>query len=197
MINNAAPESPFGPGRASDPVLSARAARRPVAVLDGMAWRHKRNGTLVVLRVERFADPEGEPGRARHRAAWTEHGERALEETWRLRWHERGRLAGWVEARRVAGSDADVDHLRLEDHTGAAAPTTAGHDPARSGALEGHVTVYEHLTVWADASVALATIRHRLGEDVDAVAARLAATLRSRLASAGRTRSIGPAGPSR
>ena len=54
----------------------------------------------------------------------------------------------------------------MEDHTG------DGTD----------VTVYEHLTVWAPGALASATVRHRLGEDVDDVVARLLPVLRAGLA---------------
>lgn len=166
LLNNDAPARPFEPGPAADPVLAARAARRPSAVADGRAWRRRRDGSVVVLRVERFADPCGPPDGARHRAAWQAGGEACLEETWRTRWAERGRTAGWVEARRLDPPADDADHLRVEDHTG------DGTD----------VTVYEHLTVWAPGALASATVRHRLGEDVDDVVARLLPVLRAGLA---------------
>lgn len=168
MLNNEAPDLPFAPGPAADPVLAARAARVVLAVADGRAWRRRRDGALVVLRVERFADPDG-TGAAAHRAAWVAGGEACLEETWRRRWEERGRAAGWVEARRREATADDVDHLRVEDHTGHGA----------------EVVVYEHLTVWSGRALALVTARHALGEDLDDVVARVAAAVRHGLARPG------------
>ncbi len=146
MINNETLPEPVGPGPNSDAVLLARRARVPTAVLDGRAWRQRRRGLLVVLRVERFGDPDGTAAGEGHRAAWRTGAERSLEETWRARWQERDRQPGWIEALAQAVEGDDLDLVRVEDHTG-------------DGSA---VSIYQHLTVWGPRSVAIATVRHGL-----------------------------------
>lgn len=182
MLNNAERLDPLGDDDASAAITVARRARRLVALDEGQAWRRHKSTTLVVARVEAFADED----EATHRQVWAEHAEASLDATWRQRWRERERDPGWIEAGWVAiddrpgalhgfGADADppeparsVDWLRIEDHT----------DPGRQGA----VTVYEHLTLWAGTRHATLTIRHDLDDDVDetAVSAAVAALERLR-----------------
>jgi hypothetical protein len=164
MINNVERPDPLA-GPASAPVLAARAARGVVALDEGRAWRRRRDGVLAVLRVEVLGSADD----VAHRAAWRSTGEAALEDTWRTRWQERDRQAGWVEARWVPVDGTGpldphrVDWLHLEDHTEA-----AEHDA---------VMAYEHLVVWLGRAQATLTIRHREGLDLDDVVTSAGAVL--------------------
>jgi hypothetical protein len=180
MVNNVERDDPFaGVGtEGAEAIRRARATRGLRALDEGRAWRRRRDGALVVLRLEAFGgDPSAERA---HRSAWSEHGEATLDALWRHRWVERGRTPGWVEAGRrapeewptVATTPADpaapegptlgdvVDWVVVEDHTEAA--------------TRGAVACYEHLTIWAGRGHAIVVARHDLGDDLDAVLLRVA-----------------------
>lgn len=177
MMNNSERRHPFGDEPASVRLLAARADRRPTALDEGQAWRHRDRSALLVLRCDVYADPD----EAGHRAAWQADGPAVLEATWRARWRERGREPGWVEASAVPESErpetaaqaamAAVDWFRVEDHT----------DPTDTAS----VAVYEHLTIWSGRIQVTATIRHSLGLDLDETSASIAAEVFRRLASGG------------
>ncbi len=168
MVNNVARRRPFGHDAHSAAVEAARQARVPTALDEGRAWRRRKGGVLAVLRVEAFAD-DAPSAAAAHRAAWTVHAEPCLDATWRDRWAEREVTPGWVEARWVRpdvrpdplhvfgaaeappGPAADIDWVRVEDHTG--------------DGLE--VTTYHHVTVWVGRFQAVLTVRHGLGLDLE------------------------------
>ena len=190
MWNNAERWDPHGDDPASAVIRAARDQRRLTALDEGAAWRRFRDGTLLVARVEVFADAEA--GSA-HRQAWQEHAERSLDAVWRARWRERGREPGWIEARWRADVDrpdqlrpdspvaspaaAALDWVTIEDHTGV--------DDA------GELTAYEHLTLWAGRGLVTLTLRHRHGDDADeVVAAAVVAAWRS---TDGLSRRSGPA----
>lgn len=158
MLNNAERSDPLGSDASSAVIRAAREARHRTALDEGSAWRHRRSGSLAVLRVEVFASPDD----GAHRAAWTEHGATCLGALWRERWRERDVTPGWIEAlwcHRPAplsalGALADqVDWLTVEDQTGAAAGGTISH--------------YEHVTMWVERAHAVLTVRHDLGTDLD------------------------------
>jgi hypothetical protein len=186
MVNNAERIRPFGDDPASESVESARSARTVTGLDEGRAWRHRDSGSLVVLRSEVYADEA--PGAAdAHRRAWHEHGERALDATWRQRWRERDREPGWIEARWVrhgggAGRpdgpplDPWCDWLRIEDHT-----PPPSRRSADGGDGAGVVTVYEHVTVWAPRRQVTVVLRHDVGLDLDDVVVRCAAEVGRRL----------------
>jgi hypothetical protein len=173
MLNNAERLDPLGDDEASGAVRRERAARRLCALDEGAAWRHRRSGSLAVLRLEVFADPND----VKHRRAWQEHAPAALGALWRQRWREREVEPGWIEAiwcRRTdpitaLGSVADaIDWLTVEDQTGAA---------------EGRViSCYEHVTVWVGRAQAQLTVRHELGNDLDASVVGATRVLMARLA---------------
>lgn len=164
MLNNGERLDPYGPGEAADTIRAERVARRLTALDEGTAWRRGQTGALLVARYEMFA-----ASGADHRARWQELAPTVLDATWRERWRERDLTPGWIEARWLDDDDRPtealgpaataVDWLRVEDHTG-----------------EGHgVTVYQHVTIWADRLVATLTMRHDLDVPLDpavAVAAR-------------------------
>jgi hypothetical protein len=185
MVNNVERDDPFAgvDAEGAEAVRRARAARGLRALDEGRAWRRRRDGALVVLRLEAFADdPEAERA---HRAAWHEHGEATLDALWRHRWAERGRAPGWIEAAwrppdewppalaaepAAAGERAlsdVVDWIVVEDHTEAAARES--------------VACYQHLTVWAGRGHAIVVVRHDLGDDLDAIAHRVAGQTRAAL----------------
>lgn len=174
MVNNTERMQPFGTDPASAAVEDARRRRRPTGLDEGRAWRHRDAGTLLVVRSEVYADEE--PGAAeRHRTAWRDHAEPALEATWRERWHERDQTPGWVEARWVDPEDGVAlddrcDWVRIEDHTDAVATVR------RPGAPD-TVVVYEHLTVWSGRQQVTAVVRHLVGLDLDDVVERCAAEI--------------------
>lgn len=164
MVNNVERLDPHGDDPASDAVRAARQARKLTALDEGAAWRRRRDGALLVARVEAFVDDD----EAAHRAAWQANGAPSLDAVFRARWRERGREPGWIEARWCAASDrpdglragaaeaseaADaLDWLVVEDHIDLTAE-----DP---------VVVYEHLTLWAGRVLVTLILRHRLGEEV-------------------------------
>lgn len=172
MINNAERLEPLA-GADAELVLAARTARGLVALDEGRAWRRRRDAVLAVLRVEVYEDAD----ETDHRAAWTATAEAALADTWRVRWRERDRQPGWVEATwvppldRPAGLGLDeavgarVDWLRVQDHT-------------EAFELDA-VTVYEHLVVWLGRAQASLTIRHLDGLDLDDAVAGAALALAS------------------
>lgn len=182
MMNNEEQLDPFPVDPATEAVLAARASRRPTALDEGRAWRGTKPGGLAVLRVELFADADA----TAHREAWQTTGPACLEATWRVRWQERDRQPGWIEARRqpedawtedLAGSAlaasgtgdeqmalrSACDWLRVEDHT----------DPTGSGS----VTVYEHLTVWRDRAQITLTLRHDIVDEFEDSVVRAGAAL--------------------
>lgn len=181
MVNNVERLDPFGHDAASEAIRAARVARVLRGLDEGRAWRRRKENTLLVARVEVFADAD----EAAHRHAWRDHAEAALDATWRLRWHERGRAPGWIETRWVRIDERpgalhafrahvdppeparSVDWLRIEDHTG-----------HRSS---GTVAVYEHLTLWAGERHGVLTLRHDLDVDVTGVAAAAAVAVLERL----------------
>ena len=179
MLNNSERRHPFGDEPAAVRLTKVRAGRRPTALDEGQAWRHRDRSALLVLRCDVYADPDV----TSHRTAWQTDGEAVLEAIWRARWRERDREPGWVEARVVPvpdrpetlpGATMDaLDWFRVEDHT---AP---GGDRA--------VAVYEHLTVWSGRIQVTATIRHTLGLDLDDMSAHVANEIVRRLASYGRS----------
>lgn len=182
MMNNQERLDPLGHDDASMAIRAARADRGLMALDEGRAWRRRKESTLLVSRVEAFADPD----EGQHRHVWRAHAEAALDATWRLRWQERGLAPGWIETRWVAtderpgalhsfGADphppepaGSVDWLRIEDHT--------GHRGAHT------ITLYEHLTLWAGARHGVLIMRHDLDVEVAdaAVAAAVAALERLR-----------------
>jgi hypothetical protein len=172
MLNNAERRDPYGPDPASAEVRRTWLDRRPTALDEGRAWRHRDLRSLLVVRCELFATAGG----TAHRAAWSTHGAASLDATWRDRWIERDAAVGWIEAEAVAPSDRpeatpdEVEWFRVQDHT----------DPSRSG----EVTCYEHLTVWVGRALATITVRHALGLDLDDLSARAAAESAARLRSA-------------
>lgn len=180
MMNNTERLDPFGDDIDSSAVRYARAERTLTALDEGQAWRHRDARSLVVARVERFADGD----ESAHRAAWRQHGTASLDATWRQRWVERDHQPGWIEARWVdvgdrpgplhafagatfRGPAAAVDWIRVEDHT----------DPTGTGT----VLVYEHLTLWAGRSHAVLVVRHELGTDVDDLVVRAVVTAVERM----------------
>lgn len=177
MVNNAERLEPFGHDPHSARVEEARQARRPTALDEGQAWRHRDAGTLAVVRSEVYADEA--PGAAEaHRAAWREHAEAVLDATWRERWRERDREPAWIEARWRGRAepphlDDRCDWLQVEDHT----PAIAGADVGA-----GTVLVYEHLTVWAGRRQVTVVVRHEVGLDLDDVVERSAAAVLGRIA---------------
>ncbi len=153
MVNNTERLDPHGSGAASAPVVQARAERGLLALDGGRAWRRRGDQVLAVVRLERFADErrgEVDPA-ANHRQAWQQHGAASLAETWRTRWTEREVVPGWIEATGITPAHPHLDWFRLEDHTGGA----------------GDVTIYEHLSVWQGRSLAMVTVRHDVGVDLD------------------------------
>ena len=175
MLNNAELLEPLGGDAASVEVSEARRARKLTALNDGVAWRRREGNVLAVLRVEIYADQDPGKERVAHRNAWTVQAEASLDATWRERWADRGVTPGWIEARWVVpadrpeppslGSAADVDWLRVEDHTGDRMS----------------VAVYEYLTVWAGRSQGTLTIRHEHTLNLDAEAAGAASALHASL----------------
>ena len=180
MINNEPQRRPFTDDPAAAGVEAARQARRPTGLHEGTAWRHRDTESLLVIRVDVYADADD----TAHRAAWVADGVACLDATWRARWRERGITPGWVEARpvppaervrdlhvmgeaRPTGVAAAVDWYRVEDHT----------DPTD----ERRVTSYEHLTVWNGRRQATLTFRHPLGIDLDDLAADVAVAVHNRL----------------
>lgn len=161
MLNNVERLDPYGGGADADQLRRCRDDRRLTALDEGTAWRRRRSGALLVARHEVFAEPIGD-----HRERWQALARSVLATTWRDRWIERDRAPGWIEATWLADDDrpddldavADIDWLRLEDHTG-------------SGTS---VTVYDHVTVWADRYVGTLTLRRSLGVEVDPGLARAA-----------------------
>jgi hypothetical protein len=194
MANNAERLDPCGEDPASAVVRSVRDGRVLTGLDEGRAFRERRTGSLVVVRVELFAD-EGAVTAADHRHVWQEHGVSSLEATWRERWRERDIEPGWIEVAPVgvaerpeplhAFADVDpapdptgsIDWCRVEDHT----------DPAHEAV--GRVLMYEHLSVWAGRALATITLRHELGTPGDAVAAAAAAHAHRRLVAAADGRS--------
>ena len=182
MINNEDRREPFGSDAASAVVHEARAARRPAGLDDGRAWRHRDGHRLVVVRVERYLDPD----EAAHREAWQVHGRAALEATWRERWAERDVVSGWIEARlvppaerpdplhafaeapRAPGVVSDVDWIQVEDHTDVGG--------------RGDVTLFQHVTAWLGRTQLTVTVRHPLGDDLAPLAARAVAEAHARAA---------------
>jgi len=182
MINNTERLDPFGDDPDSSAVRDARGPRILTALDEGQAWRHRDAQSLVVARVERFADGD----ESAHRAAWQRHGSASLDATWRQRWAERDRQPGWIEARWVdvgerpeplhafagaplTGGPSDaVDWIKVEDHT----------DPTGTGT----VLMYEHLTLWAGRSHAVLVVRHELGSDVDDLIGRVVVAALDRMA---------------
>jgi hypothetical protein len=179
MLNNEERRLPYGSDEASEAVEQARRARTPTGLDEGRAWRHRDSKTLVVARVEVFAEAGDD-----HRAAWQRLGAASLNATWRERWRERDVTPGWIESVAVvtgerpgalhAFSDAPatglagaVDWFRVEDHT----------DP--SGA--GDVRIYQHLSIWSDRAVAVLVARHDVGRVVDDELAKVAAVAFGRL----------------
>ena len=183
MLNNAELLEPLGGDAASVEVSETRRARGLTALNDGVAWRRREGNVLAVLRVEVYRDSDPDQGPLAHRAAWTARAEASLDATWRERWADRGVTPGWIEARWVlpaarpepirvsAGSEpplgpaADIDWLRVEDHTG-----------DRTS-----VAVYEYLTVWSGRSQGTLTIRHEHTLNLDAEAAGAATALHASL----------------
>ncbi len=183
MLNNGELLEPLGGDAASAEVSEARRARGLTALNDGVAWRRREGNVLAVLRVEVYADEGPGRGDLAHRAAWAARAEASLDATWRERWTDRGATPGWIEARWVAPADrpepihvfdssmaapgpaADIDWLRVEDHTG-----------DRTS-----VAVYEYLTVWAGRSQGTLTIRHEHTLNLDAEAARASTGLHASL----------------
>lgn len=173
MPNNRERLDPLGDDPDSAVVRQARSERRMTGLDEGRAWRQRTHGSLAVLRVEVFADPDA----GSHRRAWRDHAVASLEATWRARWRERELVPGWIEARWIdpttipAGPSPPVgeavDWLRIEDHT----------DP--SGA--GRVMLYQHLMLWAGRTSATLTVRHDLGLDLDPTCAGAAIRLHSGL----------------
>ena len=174
MVNNDERLDPHGDDPDSRSVRAARSQRTLTALDEGHAWRDRRSSSLLVSRVEVFAEPDG----GGHRLAWRQHGVGCLDAVWRARWHERDREPGWIEARwrdprdrppplGPAGSaegdgvsiplaDA-VDWITVEDQTGSDAA--------------GRILLYEHLTIWAGRALVTLTLRHDQADDVDMVAA--------------------------
>lgn len=179
MVNNVERLDPYGDDPASEAVRTARSQRVLTALDEGAAWRHRRDGALLVARTELFADDD--EAAAAHRAAWQEHGPACLDAVWRARWREREVQPSWIEARwRSSQPDASgetgdqagealapdhahlVDWLVVEDHTGATRTEV--------------VLRYEHLTVWAGRAVVTLILRHDHRHDLDDVAGRAAAS---------------------
>lgn len=178
MPNNAERLDPYGNDPDSVLLRSARDARHLTALDEGAAWRLRKEGALLVARIEVFADPDDRA----HREAWSAHGTGCLDAVWRERWREREVEAGWVEARwKDAGSVADaasavgpdpaaladIDWIVVEDHTGSAA--------------SGVVTRYQHLTIWCGRALATVILRHDGSLDLDEPSLRAATAAHRRL----------------
>lgn len=180
MVNNTEHRQPYGSDDASTELERLRQERRPTALDEGRAWRHRDTRALVVARIEIFAGTD----EAAHRAGWGRLGAESLEATWRERWRERDHHPGWIEAVPVdvgarpeplhcaagappAGPAASIDWVRVEDHT----------DPTGAG----DVVLYQHLTVWAGRAHAVLVARHDLGRNVNDALAPVAAALHERL----------------
>lgn len=176
MTANVERLDPFDGVSQAEAVRSARLGRTLTALDEGRTWRQRTVGSLAVLRLERFASAD----ESEHRRAWRDDATACLEAVWRVRWTERDRAPGWIEARPWLGEGpvGDVatpdrvedwcDWYRIEDHT----------DPGNSQT----VTCYEHLTIWGGRSHAILVIRHDLGVDVDVVTRRMAQAVRRALA---------------
>jgi len=152
-------------------VSAARLARRLTALDEGSAFRD-RDTSLVVLRVEVFADEDD----TEHRARWQSDAPDILAATWRARWRERDVVPGWLEVRDHEhdpipdpdrGGDA-VDWYEVEDHT----------DPSDTG----DVAIHHHVTVWFGRALLTLTVRHSLGVDQEPQIAYLAERLVRRTA---------------
>ena len=190
MVNNSERLAPFGDDPASIAVQACRQARRPTALDEGRAWRNAKAKALVVVRSELFADERDDVAGA-HRVAWHEHGEAALDATWRQRWRERDFEPAWIEARRLHphqdAAEVDLGHnidwLRIEDHTTAVGRASRQAPGEGAG---GDVTIYEHLTAWVLRRHVTVVIRHPQGMDLDDVVERVAVELNARLAPAAR-----------
>jgi hypothetical protein len=175
MVNNEERLDPYGDDSHSQALRLAREARTLTALDEGQAWRRRKDGSLLVARVEVFAAADTEA----QRQAWSEHGAACLDALWRQRWRERDREPGWIEARWRAATErpaslidpGGLDWLTIEDQTGSAETEI--------------VTMYEHLTVWSGRALVTLTIRHRQGEDLDAVAVAAVNTVGRRLATWG------------
>jgi hypothetical protein len=175
MLNNAERLDPLGDDDASALVRREREARGVRALDEGSAWRHRRSGSLAVLRLEVFATADD----AAHRRVWREQAPAALGALFRQRWRERDVDPGWIEAIwchrtepiTALGPLAErVDWLTVEDQTGAA---------------DGRViSCYEHVTVWSGRAHAQLTLRHDLGSDLDPSVVSATRVLAARLTEA-------------
>lgn len=180
MVNNVERLRPYGSDEASSSIEEQRRSRRPTALDEGRAWRHRDTRALLVVRVEVFAEADDRA----HRAAWVHDGAASLDATWRERWRERDQTPGWIEAVAVGtgerpdplhafaqaeptGVAAAIDWFRVEDHT----DLTGARD----------VLLYEHLTVWAGRAHGVLVVRHDLGQSVDRAVAQAAAVFHARL----------------
>jgi hypothetical protein len=158
MVNNAERFDPLGTDPGSEAIRAAREQRHRTALDEGSAWRHRRSGSLAVLRLEVFASADDRA----HRQAWVDHGAACLGALWRERWRERDVTPGWIEALwchrpeplGALGPLADqLDWLTVEDQTGS--------DVGQP------IMQYEHVTMWVDRAHAVVTVRHELGTDLD------------------------------
>ncbi|MEZ5139953.1 MAG: hypothetical protein R2711_14655 [Acidimicrobiales bacterium] len=82
MVNNLERLDPHGDDPASEAVRGARSSRRLTALDEGAAWRRRRDGALLVARVEVFAGDDEE----RHRAAWQASAAASLDAVFQARW---------------------------------------------------------------------------------------------------------------
>lgn len=169
MVNNAERIDWWGDDPASEAMRAAASGRRLTALDEGAAWRRRRDGALLVARVEVWAQPDD----GSVRSAWQREGAACLDAVWRERWRERDRTPGWIEARPRRDVDrpdpmrpsspvaidaaGHLDWFTIEDHTGAAEAD--------------EVTAYEHLTLWAGRAVITLTLRHGHSTDADGAAA--------------------------